>query len=414
MVAKDTKLLKIVIEPPPVFPLPAAAVAGEDPTLSDVPDLDVFVHNGSGGALGNGLTAGTWDALGFDPMNPRSYKYLTAMRRAAVRSRSCSSSRPSSRSLPRTTARCCRVRSAPPTSGRVSSSPPPRIVPEENGSEKVNTATKWRYWDNAAPAACPAPGGTTSTTTATPSTTSTTAGGPCCNGAGFYSFASILAPEDCGDIETLTGTRLSFHSDGRLRRPFLSGLVGELDCSTGLANLSIPVGMEVFMSGDLSPHPGIQPCPRCIFSTCDSGPSNGMACQPATTDLSGNPAYPTSHDCPPNSMLSVGTLPIGFTFTTGSISWTGTEATNDTQVEVDQPRLFSGYCRDADGPALFQAPAEDCWENGMAVGPPCAGVYETCEQRSTGAFGPLAGARARSRPSVRRRACSEARPSRRW
>src|SRR6185436_9072452 len=57
-----------------------------------------------------------------------------------------------------------------------------------------------------------------------------------------------------------------------------------------------------------------------------------------------------------------------------------------------QNRTFSGYCRDADETGHFGEPARLCWENGMAVGPPCSGVFETCEQRSNGAFGPNGGA----------------------
>jgi hypothetical protein len=467
MVAKDTKLLKIVIKPPPTYPLPAGGVAGEDPTLSDVSDLSVFVYNGSGGALGDGLTAGTWDVLGSDPMNPLGYKYLH---------RDAPSGGP------------VKVVLIKPSVIKVLAKDDGSLLPgpigaadvglrlvvgstnycagSESGSEMVNTATKWRYKDNAVSGVCPLPGGTTSTTTATTSTTSTTAGGPCCNGAGFYSFKTIDGPGDCGDIATITGASIDLQCSGlyvggggnsaalpiavpdqanmissivscegqtallgpttssqtgsnrwctdtgclfgpplavpnALSTPtslclvgsFLNPLVGQLDCGTGLANIAAPVRMDVFVTGDLSPDAGIQPCPRCVFGTCDSGPSNGMACVPATSTLGGDPAYPTSHDCPPDPMLSAGTLPIGFTFTTGSITWTGTEATNDTEVELNQPRVFSGYCRDADGTAIFQSPAQHCWENGMAVVLiPCAGVYETCEQRTIGAFGPNGGA----------------------
>jgi hypothetical protein len=61
-----------------------------------------------------------------------------------------------------------------------------------------------------------------------------------------------------------------------------------------------------------------------------------------------------------------------------------------------QNRVFSGFCRDADGTGAFSgttpATAQLCWENGMAVGAACGGVFESCEQRNNGAFGPAGGA----------------------
>src|SRR6185295_15016482 len=32
-----------------------------------------------------------------------------------------------------------------------------------------------------------------------------------------------------------------------------------------------------------------------------------------------------------------------------------------------------------------------CWENGMALNAACSGTFQTCEQRSNGAFGPNGG-----------------------
>src|SRR5262249_52482012 len=78
---------------------------------------------------------------------------------------------------------------------------------------------------------------------------------------------------------------------------------------------------------------------------------------------------------------------------TSGISWTATVATNDTGSTASfQVRTFCGFCRDADGTLNFQNPARICWQNGAAVGPACSGTFESCEQRTNGAFGPAAGA----------------------
>jgi len=174
---------------------------------------------------------------------------------------------------------------------------------------------------------------------------------------------------------------------------------GQVNCATGETNLSAPLSSFLYLTGDtatdpMSTIPGIQPCPICSASTCIGGPNNGMACTPGTTAL--NPAYPTSHDCPPDPMFNIGTLPVNFSLSTGTITWTGTGATNDTgSTQSTQNRVFSGFCRDVDGTGAFAgstpATAQACWENGMAVGAACSGVFESCEQRSNGAFGPNGG-----------------------
>jgi hypothetical protein len=122
-----------------------------------------------------------------------------------------------------------------------------------------------------------------------------------------------------------------------------------------------------------------------------------MSCTAGTTTLGGNPAYPTSNDCPPSNSFNIGTLPIAFNLTSGAVSWTGTVATNDTGSTVSaQSRVFSGFCRDTDGTGAFEgttpATAHLCWENNAAVGAACTGVFESCEQRTNGAFGPAGGA----------------------
>jgi hypothetical protein len=166
---------------------------------------------------------------------------------------------------------------------------------------------------------------------------------------------------------------------------------GSLNCASGDATINLPLASEVFLTGDTdSGLAGIQPCPRCPSSTCIGGPMNGQSCTPGTSPL--NPSYPTSHDCPPDPMFSLGNLPIGFSLSTGVVSWTGTVPTNDDGTVGGQSRVFAGFCRDADSTGAFANPAQRCWENGVAVGPACTQPFETCSQRDQGAFGPNGGA----------------------
>jgi hypothetical protein len=183
---------------------------------------------------------------------------------------------------------------------------------------------------------------------------------------------------------------------------FSSGVSGSADCSTGATNISAPLSSVIFLTGDTSTDPGgtiagIQPCPLCSGGSCIGGANNSMSCTAGTGTLGGNPSYPTSNDCPPDPMFNIGTLPVAFSLSTGSVSWTGTPATNDTGSSASvQNRVFSGFCRDADGTGAFAgstpATAQPCWENGMAVGAACSGTFESCEQKNNGAFGPAGGA----------------------
>jgi hypothetical protein len=167
--------------------------------------------------------------------------------------------------------------------------------------------------------------------------------------------------------------------------------MGTLDCNGGAQTLDIPLSSIVYLTGDTSTDPmstigGIQPCPLCSAGTCIGGPNDGLACTPGTTALT--PSYPTSNDCPPAPIFNIGTLAIGFSLSTGTVSWTGTAATNDSGSSIGvQSRVFSGFCRNINTGA-FQNPAQQCWENGMAVGPACTGSFDECEQRTNGAFGP--------------------------
>jgi hypothetical protein len=181
-----------------------------------------------------------------------------------------------------------------------------------------------------------------------------------------------------------------------------SGVTGDLACDTGASTVNLPLTSVIFLTGDTSTDPsstiaGIQPCPLCSGNTCIGGPNDGDPCQPGTSTLGGNAAYPTSHDCPPDPMFSIGSLPIAFSLTSGSVTWTGTSPTNDTgsTVASGQNRVFSGFCRDLDGTGAFEgstpATAHECWKNGTAVGAACAGTFESCVQRTNGAFGPSGG-----------------------
>jgi hypothetical protein len=166
---------------------------------------------------------------------------------------------------------------------------------------------------------------------------------------------------------------------------------GTVDCGTGATSLNVSLVWDIHLTGDTSAGiPGIQPCPLCSGGACVGGANNGLACVPGTTMI--NAAYPTSHDCPPTPSLNLGTLPIAFALSSGTVSWTATFATNETgSTASPQTRVFSGYCRDADISGAFESPAHQCWENGMAVGAACSGTFESCRQRNQGAFGPNGG-----------------------
>ena len=177
-----------------------------------------------------------------------------------------------------------------------------------------------------------------------------------------------------------------------------SGLNGMAECDTGATTADLPLSSVLYLTGDTSTDPsasisGIQPCPLCSDGTCIGGPNSGETCTAGTTDLGGDPSYPTSHHCPPAENFNIGTLPIAFSLSSGTVLWRGTAATNDTGHTASvQQRVFSGFCRDTNGTGAFQTPPQKCWENGVAVGAACAEPNESCEQRNQGAFGPNGGA----------------------
>jgi len=149
---------------------------------------------------------------------------------------------------------------------------------------------------------------------------------------------------------------------------------GTANCTTGSTSLDLTLSQAMYLTGDTSADPGIQPCPLCQAGTCSGGPNNGMSCIPAGADL--GDAYPTSADCPPSPMSLLASSKTSVTLGNGAVTWNALNG------------VFCGYCRDADGTGDFENPAKPCLQNGMAVGSPCAQPNESCEQRTNGAFGP--------------------------
>jgi hypothetical protein len=184
---------------------------------------------------------------------------------------------------------------------------------------------------------------------------------------------------------------------------------GTVTCDTGATTLSLPLSSALYLAGDkIASQTGIQPCPTCRNPgsgfVCTGGPNNGMSCTPGTTigPGTGDLSYPTSHDCPPDGSDSIGSLPVAFVLSTGTVTWTGTVATNDSgSTASNSTRVFSGFCRDValpggtgsfDRDAAVGGQFRQCWENGMAIGAACSeggdNGAESCEQRTQGAFGP--------------------------
>ena len=190
----------------------------------------------------------------------------------------------------------------------------------------------------------------------------------------------------------------------------LSNAAGSGNCQTGASSISLPLNSEIFLTGDILPAvTGIQPCPLCTSNTCQGGPNDTLACTPGSSALTD--AFPTSHDCPPDPTLSVGSLPIPFNLTTGTASDTGV-------VSGGQNNVFCGVCWDLDvsngdgGPGVCEAdPTYTCLNNTHCVnagkGTKCVGAIpcqsdadcaaapasrEGCRQKNPGAFS-KAGAR---------------------
>jgi hypothetical protein len=202
---------------------------------------------------------------------------------------------------------------------------------------------------------------------------------------------------------------------------------GSVNCSTGAIQLEAPVSAPVFLTGDLLPKrcevgstnegaacndnsdctggdclsdlTDVQPCPICNPTTlvCNAGPNDGLPCTPATPVL--GPEYPTSHDCPAESLLELPPSLQPFSLSTG------------TRMKQAADGQFCGFCRDvgAEGSLCFEGdedateasgcpdsaifgckPASDTdvSECGEAIpcnsDADCYAPYETCEQRNAG------------------------------
>jgi hypothetical protein len=201
--------------------------------------------------------------------------------------------------------------------------------------------------------------------------------------------------------------------------------LGAVDCSSGRSFTDQPLNSKVHLPGvDLSPSTlGQQPCPVCVAGLCEGGPNDGLGCTPASTQydlydccdggvdnghpcsdnsdcalnscVTGCSVFPTTHDCPPEPLTQVSDIPIPFALTTG------TEITN-----ADVNGNICGWCRDVsaentncfEGDATAGCPGSltiDCGDGSgnteCAVVPcrndgDCTAPYETCEQRTPGAY----------------------------
>lgn len=193
---------------------------------------------------------------------------------------------------------------------------------------------------------------------------------------------------------------------------------GSGDCVAGTTDLAAPLGSEIFLTGDslfdcvigqTTPPggrcvtdadcgtggycaTGIQPCPICRgapgSAVCVGGANDGMVCTPGTTSVGAQ--YPTSHDCPPIASLAIGTLPIGFSLSSGTVE--------RRSVALGTPRVFCGFCRDGDDTGCFEGNVRSarCPEPIGEAHPcdsneDCAQPYESCEQNQPGAFAPGGG-----------------------
>jgi hypothetical protein len=113
-----------------------------------------------------------------------------------------------------------------------------------------------------------------------------------------------------------------------------------------------------------------------------------LPCTPGTTSTGSE--YPTSHDCPPVASLSIGTLPISFSLSTGTVI--------EEAVTLGTPRVFCGFCRDADDTGCFEGNTRSslCPEpvgkaHACDSNDDCTAPYESCEQNRPGAFAPNGG-----------------------
>jgi len=453
-IIKDTKLFKVVAKDLAggTFAIPAVG-SGADPLINGG-DVDVF-DTASGGALNDPLSGGTWSGLG-NPPGTTGYKYKNTAAPAGGAVKIIILKPKVIKIL----AKDDGTLNGPVSGnvGIILTTGSDRYCAEFGGTTIKNVTGLVKRKDANAPGACPTPGsgGGCCNGDGFINFTSTIGSGDC--GDIIDSTGMVVTNVQCGglytggggnsvplpyalpdkssavsaitacaaDVATLgaatstqTGSRKNCTASGCffgaplpvpnpgstptsvcVINTLSANVSGTVNCATGATDISAPLSSVLFLTGDTSTDPGstiagIQPCPLCSGGTCIAGPNNGMACTPGTSAI--NPSFPTSNDCPPDPMFNIGTLPVNFALSSGALTWSGTTATNDTGSTVSvQNRVFSGFCRDADGTGAFSgatpATAQLCWENGMAVGAACGGVFESCEQRNNGAFGPAGGA----------------------
>jgi hypothetical protein len=154
---------------------------------------------------------------------------------------------------------------------------------------------------------------------------------------------------------------------------------GSLDCVSGDESVTIPLDVGVLLTGDEATDPagtipGAQPCPVCLDGSCVGGPNAGNACSSTNYES-------TTPDCPPDPMYTLATIPVSLALSSGSSQWTAVPSGG-------QARVFAGYCQDLDFSGTFENPPNACLENGAGVGAGCGGTFESCRQRTLGAFGP--------------------------
>jgi len=211
---------------------------------------------------------------------------------------------------------------------------------------------------------------------------------------------------------------------------------GTANCSTGASSLSLPLTSELFLTGDLFPTAdGIQSCPVCNQTctggsnaagpcnstadcpsggtcggavVCHGGLNNGNGCTPADSPV--DSSFPTSHDCPPSTGLSIGSLPIAFALSTGTVIKTGqTLAGPDSLCTGDMTpfgcctgagtgactsmaRVYCGFCRDIDaaGTGCFEGDprlAPQCPSNSGCIG--AGNPYNCCTGPNAGSCSPV-------------------------
>lgn len=161
---------------------------------------------------------------------------------------------------------------------------------------------------------------------------------------------------------------------------------GTADCTTGAATLELALTANIHLTGDLLDVPGTQPCPLCTSGLCHGGSRDRLPCTPETSELGF--AYPTSQDCPPDPAQLVETVTRTLALTTQTKRVAGART-------AEQAAVFCGFCRDSDDSLCFAGdPGDGCPTPAREVMPcrsdaDCAQPFESCRQRSSGAFGLL-------------------------